>query len=114
MAKIRVLVVEDSPVMRRAIMVTLAKDPALEIAGTWGRLPAFDLILLRNVLIYFGPVTKRRVLKKTREHLQPDSYLLLGAAETTLHVAVAYEVRHLERSSFYQIAAAKGTATRGK
>ena len=33
MAKIRVLVVEDSPVMRRAIMVTLAKDPSLEIAG---------------------------------------------------------------------------------
>lgn len=32
-AKIRVLRVEDSPVMRRAIMLTLAKYPSLEIAG---------------------------------------------------------------------------------
>lgn len=33
MRKIRVLVVEDSVVMRRAIMVALAKDPALEVAA---------------------------------------------------------------------------------
>lgn len=32
--KIRVLVVDDSAVMRRAITTTLAKDPQLEIAGT--------------------------------------------------------------------------------
>lgn len=84
------------------------------LAGTWGKLPACDLILLRNVLIYFGPATKRRVLEKTREQLQPDSYLLLGAAETTLHVDAAYEVRHLERSSFYQVATPRGTAPRAK
>jgi two-component system chemotaxis response regulator CheB len=33
MRKIRVLVVEDSPVMRRAIMLTLAKDASLEVVG---------------------------------------------------------------------------------
>ena len=32
--KIRVLVVDDSAVMRRAITTTLAKDPQIEIAGT--------------------------------------------------------------------------------
>ena len=84
------------------------------LAGTWGNLPEFDLILLRNVLIYFGQTTKRRVLEKTRGHLKPDSYLLLGAAETTLHIDEAYEVRHLERSSFYQIAGPRGTVQRGK
>ena len=33
MRKIRVLVVEDSSVMRRAIMVALTKDASLEIVG---------------------------------------------------------------------------------
>lgn len=74
------------------------------LASPWGSLPEFDLILLRNVLIYFGPAAKRRVLEKTRGYLKPDGYLLLGAAETTLHVDEAYEVVHLERSSFYRIA----------
>ncbi len=34
MRKIRVLVVEDSPVMRRSIMVALAKDPALDVVAS--------------------------------------------------------------------------------
>ncbi|KAF0178864.1 MAG: two-component system chemotaxis family response regulator CheB [Limisphaerales bacterium] len=47
--KIRVLVVDDSAVMRRAITTTLAKDPRIEIAGTAnnGRAGLEALSLLR-------------------------------------------------------------------
>ncbi len=45
--------------------------------------PKFDLILLRNVLIYFLQDTKTRVLNHLRRQLhQPDGVLALGATES--------------------------------
>ena len=44
----------------------------------------FDLILLRNVLIYFDPAMKYDILRRIHPHLAPDGYLLLGSTETTL------------------------------
>jgi len=45
----------------------------------------FDLILIRNVLIYFLPETKKDVLRKIRTKLLDDqSYLMLGAAESLI------------------------------
>jgi chemotaxis protein methyltransferase CheR len=42
----------------------------------------FDLILLRNVLIYFDRPTQERVLAKLCEHLRPGGYLFLGHSES--------------------------------
>jgi len=42
----------------------------------------FDLILCRNVLIYFDPASKARVLGRLLDRLEPQGYLLLGHAES--------------------------------
>ncbi len=42
----------------------------------------FDLILCRNVLIYFDPEGKRRVIERLLSHLTPTGYLLVGHAES--------------------------------
>jgi chemotaxis protein methyltransferase CheR len=49
----------------------------------WPPMADFDLILLRNVLIYFDIPTKQRVLEAARGRLRPGGYLMLGTAETT-------------------------------
>lgn len=42
----------------------------------------FDLIFLRNVLIYFDRPTQESVLSKLCEHLKPGGYLFLGHSES--------------------------------
>lgn len=44
----------------------------------------FDIVLCRNVLIYFDGPTKSAVLEKLAKVTAPDGYLLLGAAETVV------------------------------
>jgi chemotaxis protein methyltransferase CheR len=41
----------------------------------------FDLILCRNVVIYFGPETKAALYKKFFNALRPGGYLMTGATE---------------------------------
>ena len=52
----------------------------------WARLPTFDLVLMRNVLIYFDVEMKRSILNRVRSRLQPGGLLLLGSSETTLNL----------------------------
>ncbi|HYB72678.1 MAG TPA: protein-glutamate O-methyltransferase CheR, partial [Candidatus Sulfotelmatobacter sp.] len=42
----------------------------------------FDLIFCRNVLIYFDPDLRGRVIRRLLHHLEPTGYLFLGHAET--------------------------------
>ncbi len=41
----------------------------------------FDIILCRNVVIYFGPETKSALYKKFFDALRPGGYLMTGATE---------------------------------
>jgi chemotaxis protein methyltransferase CheR len=41
-----------------------------------------DVIFLRNILIYFDPVTKERVVERLADHLRPGGILIVGHAES--------------------------------
>ncbi|MGH7042498.1 MAG: CheR family methyltransferase, partial [Acetobacteraceae bacterium] len=63
--------------------VTFREWNLLDDPGPLGR---FDVVFCRNVLIYFDPPTKRRVLGAIARQLAPDGVLYLGGAETVLGV----------------------------
>lgn len=63
----------------------------------------FDVVFLRNVLIYFDLPTKREVLQRVRQVLAPDGHLFLGAAEMTMGVDDVWERVPAGRSSVYRI-----------
>ncbi|MGH9353554.1 MAG: CheR family methyltransferase [Terriglobia bacterium] len=75
----------------------------MNLIEPWPPLPSLDLILMRNVLIYFEVETKREILGKVRSHLRPDGVLLLGGAETTLNIDDSFEPVQFEQASCYQI-----------
>lgn len=45
-------------------------------------LPSFDLIFLRNVLIYFEPEQKADIVRRVLQRLKPDGVLYVGHAES--------------------------------
>ena len=67
-----------------------------------GLLSTMDVILCRNVIIYFDLATKRRVMASFRDQLQPGGYLLLGHSESLLNVTTDFELRHLSRDLVYR------------
>jgi chemotaxis protein methyltransferase CheR len=75
----------------------------INLTRPWPALPRMDLILLRNVMIYFEVPTKKAILGKMARLLRPDGYLVLGGAETTFNLDDSYRrVEHL-KSGFYQL-----------
>jgi chemotaxis protein methyltransferase CheR len=80
-------------------MVTFQRHNLLHAPPSGG---PFDVVFLRNVLIYFDLATKREVLRRARSVVRPGGYLLLGAAETTLGIDDEWERVPVGRSSVYR------------
>lgn len=65
----------------------------------------FDIVFCRNVLIYFDPPTKARVLNAIARQMVSDSLLYLGGAETTLGLTTRFVPLAAEHGVFVPIAA---------
>ena len=74
----------------------------MNLIGTWPPLGTFDIVFLRNVLIYFAPETKKEILVKIRRSLAKDGYLFLGGAETTMNLDDSYRRVQHDKTVCYQ------------
>ncbi len=73
------------------------------LSEQWPFMPPMDLIMMRNVLIYFDVEMKKNILGKIRKLLRPDGYLFLGAAETTLNLDENFERMPYKQSGCYRL-----------
>jgi chemotaxis protein methyltransferase CheR len=98
------------PQLRRNVSFRL-----MNLTAPLPTMPPFDVIFLRNVLIYFDVATKKSVLRNVARLLRPDGWLFLGAAETTIGIDDNYERVAAGRTSAYRVRSAvpAGTARRG-
>ncbi len=62
----------------------------MNLAEPWPVLPRFDVVFCRNVLIYFDPPVRERILTRIRSVLAPGGYLFLGPGETSASVLDGY------------------------
>ncbi len=62
----------------------------MNLASAWPTLASFDVVFLRNVLIYFDQPSKERILTRVHKVLRPDGYLFLGGGETLITLNVPF------------------------
>ncbi|NMO50168.1 methyltransferase [Actinoplanes sp. TBRC 11911] len=99
-----------TPALRRNVSFRL-----MNLTAPLPVMQPFDVIFLRNVLIYFDVATKRTVLQNVAKLLRPDGWLFLGAAETTIGIDDNYERLAAGRTSAYRVRTGvpAGAARRG-
>ncbi|MGY4499352.1 chemotaxis methyl-accepting protein methylase [Bradyrhizobium sp. GM24.11] len=56
----------------------------LNLLQDFSHLGTFDVIFCRNVLIYFDQETKINIFNRLARQIEPDGFLVLGAAETVV------------------------------
>ena len=62
----------------------------LNLLQDFSHLGVFDVIFCRNVLIYFDQDTKTNVFGRLAKVIEPDGFLMLGAAETVVGLTEAF------------------------
>lgn len=75
----------------------------LNLMNSFNQLGKFDLILLRNVAIYFSKEIKIQLFRKMAKSLNPGGYLLLGASESLIGYSTEFEPRQINGYNFYQL-----------
>jgi chemotaxis protein methyltransferase CheR len=54
----------------------------LNLLDSYTLLGKFDIIFCRNVLIYFSPEVKAKIIRQFAQALNPKGFLILGASES--------------------------------
>ncbi|MFB9376964.1 CheR family methyltransferase [Kineococcus gynurae] len=80
----------------------MATFQTMNLMSPYTALGRFDIVFLRNVLIYFDVATKRDILQRVRRVLAPDGFVLLGGAETTLGVDDGWDREMIGRVSVHR------------
>jgi chemotaxis protein methyltransferase CheR len=86
----------EEPIRR---MVRFERHNLVERWPVW---PPFDLVLMRNVMIYFDLDAKREVLSRLVRQVAPHGYLLLGASETTYNISEDFDRELDGRTAWYR------------
>ena len=62
----------------------------------------FDIILCRNVMIYFTEEDRKKIYNNIARALEPDGYLLIGSTESLTNVTDLFQSQRYLQSTFYQ------------
>jgi len=73
----------------------------LNLLQDFSHLGSFDVIFCRNVLIYFDQDTKIGIFERLARVVEPDGFMVLGAAESVVGISDAFKA-HPDRRGLYQ------------
>lgn len=74
----------------------------LNLCETLPALPTFDLVLLRNVLLYFTPLDRKSVFRGVHRHTADRGYVMLGASEQAEDSTTLFQAEFTKQCYFYR------------
>ena len=78
------------------VHLNLLDPPRVELIGT------MDVVLCRNVIIYFDRDGKKQVIRTFFDRLRPGGHLLLGHSESLMNLSSDFQLKHLHSDLVYQ------------
>ncbi|MEX6429521.1 MAG: CheR family methyltransferase [Ferrimicrobium sp.] len=66
----------------RPELAALVSARQMNLAKPWQMLGTFDLVFLRNILVYFSPEIKAYIAEQLTDHLSPGSVVVTATAES--------------------------------
>ena len=94
---------------------SMVQHRQLNLLHDFSQLGAFDIVFCRNVLIYFDQDTKINIFNRLCRIMEPDGFLVLGAAETVVGLTDVFKPfpdrRGLYRPSGTRAAVSQGAGS---
>lgn len=81
----------------------LVRFELLNLIRPWSIGTGYDVVFMRNVLIYFDVATKKQILNRVRSAMSPGGYLFLGAAESTFAIDDGFQRKQLGKANVYTV-----------
>jgi chemotaxis protein methyltransferase CheR len=75
----------------------------LNLLGSFSSVPQSDMVMIRNVLIYFDDQTKKSIYSKIKNILASDGYLLVGGSESVVNFDNSYVREVQDNYPFFRI-----------
>jgi len=88
---------EVKPILRRMTSFQL-----FDLRFNIRALGPFDLVFCRNVLIYFDPITKSRIVEDIHTALRPGGYLFLGGSEVSQPMGAKFQRVVASEATFFK------------
>jgi chemotaxis protein methyltransferase CheR len=88
----------------------MVKFRCLNLLDDFTPMGAFDVVFLRNVLIYFDQPTKTKVLERTARMMPSDAFLYLGGAETVIGITDKFQSMTEQRGIYTPAVSASAMA----
>lgn len=76
--------------------LNLMNDSAMALIGS------IDVIFCRNVIIYFSPESRQKLIAMFHRKLRPGGYLLLGHSESLVNLSTDFELVALKNDIVYR------------
>ncbi|PJG60251.1 CheR family methyltransferase [Aeromonas cavernicola] len=75
----------------------------INLLDSYTLLGKFDIIFCRNVLIYFSPDVKSKILNQFAQSLNPGGYLMLGASESLTGLTDKFDMVRCNPGIVYKV-----------
>ena len=74
----------------------------LVVPSSMPQMGGIDLVMIRNVLIYFDEATKAQILTSMHERMKNDGYLLLGSSEVSAGLGAKFARHQTGRTIYFR------------
>jgi len=81
----------------------MAQFKKMNLMKPFTGLGKFDIILCRNVMIYFTSEDRRKIYSNIAKVLEPDGYLIIGSTESLANDSDLFAPQRYLKSVFYQM-----------